>query len=120
MAELIAGTCYVKIDGQVLLLKGSMTATASNVSREAIVANGRVSGYKEIPVVPTISGQFVVDKNFPVQKLQTGADMTVVAEFANGWTYTLGGAFVTDSIEVSGDDSDTTINFAGETGKWSI
>ncbi len=46
--------------------------------------------------------------------------MTVVAEFANGWTYTLGGAFVTDSIEVSGDDSDTTINFAGETGKWSI
>ena len=110
MAELIAGTCYVKVDGQVLLLKGSMTATASNVSREAIVANGRVSGYKE----------FVVDKNFPVAKLQTGADMTVVAEFANGWTYTLGGAFVTDSIEVSGDDSDTTINFAGETGKWSI
>ena len=120
MAELIAGTCYVKIDGQVLLLKCSMTATASNVSREAIIANGRVRGHKEIPVVPTISGQFVVDKNFPVQKLQTGVDMTVVAEFANGWTYTLGGAFVTNSIEVSGDDSDTTINFAGETGKWSI
>ena len=63
MAELIAGTCYVKVDGQVLLLKGSMTATASNVSREAIVANGRVCGHKEVPVVPTISGQFVADRS---------------------------------------------------------
>ena len=45
--------------------------------------------------------------------------MTVVAEFANGKVFTLGGAFVTEEIQIGGDDSDTTINFAGVTGKWS-
>ena len=119
MADLIAGTCFVKVDGTQLLLKGSMTCTASEVSREAVVANGRVVGFKETPVVPTISGQFVFDKRFPIAKLQTGTDMTVIAEFANGKRFVLGGAFVTDAIEFSGDDSDTTVNFAGETGKWS-
>ena len=118
MAKLIAGVCYISMDGTRLLLKGSATATASDFSREAIQANGVVCGFKASPVVPTISGQFVVDKNFPIDKLNTATDMTVVVEFANGKVFTLGGAFVTDPVEISGDDSDTTINFAGETGKW--
>ncbi|MBS4847110.1 phage tail tube protein [Turicimonas muris] len=118
MAKLIAGVCYITMNGKRLLLKGAATATASDFSREAVMANGRVSGYKETPVVPTISGQFVVDKDFPIDELKTATDMTVVLEFANGLIFTLGGAFVTDAVEVSGDDSDTTINFAGETGKW--
>lgn len=119
MSQLIAGTCYVSIDGQRLLLKGSATATASKVTREPVMANGGVQGHKEVPVAPTLSGQFVVDKNFPIEKLQEATDMTVVAEFANGKVFTLGGAFVTEEIQVAGDDSDTTINFSGMTGKWS-
>lgn len=119
MSQLIAGTCYISIDGQRLLLKGSATATASKVTREPVMANGGVQGHKEVPVAPTLSGQFVVDKNFPIEKLQEATDMTVVAEFANGKVFTLGGAFVTEEIQVAGDDSDTTINFAGMTGKWS-
>lgn len=119
MSQLIAGTCYISIDGQRLLLKGSATATASKVTREPVMANGGVQGHKEVPVAPTLSGQFVVDKNFPIEKLQEATDMTVVAEFANGKVFTLGGAFVTEEIQVAGGDSDTTINFAGMTGKWS-
>ena len=37
----------------------------------------------------------------------------------HGKVFTLGGAFVTEEIQIGGDDSDTTINFAGVTGKWS-
>lgn len=83
MSQLIAGVCYISIDGQRLLLKGSATATASNMTREPVMANGGVAGHKETPVAPTLSGQFVVDRNFPIEKLQNATDMTVVAEFAN-------------------------------------
>ena len=39
MSKRIAGTCFVKVDGEVLLLKGSMQVTGGNVTREAITAN---------------------------------------------------------------------------------
>jgi hypothetical protein len=118
MGQLIAGTCYVKVDGEMLLLKGSMTATVSEVTREEVVANGRVQGFKETCVPPSISGNFVVDSNFPISKLQTGTDMTVTAEFANGKVFTLGDAFVRDQVEVSADDSEATIKFVGMDGVW--
>ena len=53
MSQLIAGVCYISIDGQRLLLKGSATATASNMTREPVMANGGVAGHKETPVAPT-------------------------------------------------------------------
>lgn len=119
MSKLIAGTCFVSVDGERLLLKGSMECTASNYTREAILANGKPCGHKETAVAPSITGQFVVDENFPIAKLQSSVDMTIVAEFANGKTFTLGGAYVTDEIKIAGDDSDTTISFSGDTGEWS-
>lgn len=119
MADLIAGVCYVKVDGEQLLLKGSLSCTVSDETREAVIANGRVVGYKTTPEAPTITGNFVVDSKFPLDKLKNGTDMTVIAEYANGRTFTLGGAFITDAIQVGGDDSDTTLTFVGESGKWS-
>lgn len=35
MADLIAGVCYVKVDGEQLLLKGSLSCTVSDETREA-------------------------------------------------------------------------------------
>jgi len=119
MADLIAGVCYVKVDGEQLLLKGSLSCTVSDEAREPVMANGRVVGYKTTPQAPTISGSFVINSKFPMEKLKNGTDMTVIAELANGRTFTLGGAFITDAIQVGGDDSDTTLTFVGESGKWS-
>lgn len=118
MSKRIAGTCYVKVDGEVLLLKGSMQVTGGDVTREAITANGRVVGYKEVPVVPQITGQFVVDENFPRDTLRDRDDLTIVAEFTNGSAYTLSNAHVADNLQIGGDDSDVTITFEGDEGLW--
>lgn len=118
MSKRIAGTCFVKVDGEVLLLKGSMQVTGGNVTREAITANGRVVGYKEIPVVPQITGQFVVDEKFPMDTLRDNDNMTVVAEFTNGRVYTLSNAHVADNLQIGADDSDVTITFEGDQGLW--
>ena len=60
MGKRIAGTCYIKVDGQQLELEGSLEFPLSQVVRESKVASGRVVGFGETKVVPYISGNFFV------------------------------------------------------------
>ena len=116
----IAGTCYISVDGESLNLQGSLSIPMANVTREAIVASGRTIGYKETPVTPTISGSFYVDPAFPLDKLRNAADMTIVAELANGMVYTLSHAFLTGGdSNFNPEDGNVTLNFSGIRGDWS-
>ena len=66
----ISGTCYITVDGEELNLSGSLQIPVNKYTRQAVTASGRVIGYSETPVVPSISGNFYVDADFPLEKLQ--------------------------------------------------
>ncbi|MDO5531424.1 phage tail tube protein [Sutterella sp.] len=114
----LAGTCYVKVDGEMLLLQGSLALPLGTASRETIIANGKPVGYSETEVAPYISGTFVVNADFPLETLVNGTAMTVTAECANGLNYTLSDAYLAgDPPEWSPQDNSTvTLRFEGKKG----
>lgn len=117
MGKRLAGTCYVKVDGEQLELEGSLEFPITKVTRTSLLANGRVVGFQETPVAPYISGNFYVTPDFPVEKITSGEDMTVTAECANGMVYTLSGAYVSDQVNFNPNDGTMTIKFDGEDGR---
>lgn len=116
----ISGTCYITVDGEELNLSGALQIPVNKYTRQAVTASGRVIGYSETPVVPSISGNFYVDADFPLEKLRTATDMTIVAELANGMRYTLSDAFLAgDNANFAPEDGTVQLVFNGVRGDWS-
>lgn len=117
MAKL-SGACYVTVDGQSLSLQGALTAPINSVVRETVLGSAGVAGFRETPVTPHVTGTFYFDKNFPLELLQRGEDMTIVAQCGNGRTYVLSGAYLTEEQEYNADDGTVTLRFDGMHGDW--
>ena len=99
----ISGTVTFTIDGESFDLTGSVGVPMNTTTKEPIIAlNGNVH-YKETPIAPFVTCTFLVTEDFPIEKLQTGTDMTVTAVFANGKSYTLSGAFLDGDPEYDSD-----------------
>lgn len=120
-AKRIAGTCFVKVDGEQLELSGSLAFPLNDVQRTTLTsAAGTVVGYSEITQVPYVSGTFFVKNDFPVETLKSSTSMTVTAECANGMVYTLSEAYLAgDSIEYSPQDGTVTLKWEGTRGELS-
>ena len=118
MAKRLAGTCYVKVNGEQLELSGSMTCSMSSTTKEAVMSVNGVAGYKETAVAPKIKGTFIIGSDFPLSSVVDGTDLTVTAELANGSVFTLSDAFVTGEVEYSADDGTAEIEFTGINGNW--
>ena len=118
MSKRIAGTCYVKVDGEQLSLSGSLSCSMNTVVREAQMGSTGVAGYSENPVAPTISGTFNFMEEFPIEKLMEQTSMTVTAELANGKVFTLSEAFVSGEVQASPNDGTVSITFTGVRGNW--
>ena len=118
MAKRLAGTCYVKVNGEQLELSGSMTCSMNTKNKEALVGVNGVAGFKETAVAPKIKGTFFIGSDFPLSDIVDGTDLTVTAELANGSVFTLSDAFVTGDVEYSADDGTAEIEFTGINGNW--
>jgi hypothetical protein len=114
----IAGTCYIKADGEQFEVSGGVEVPVMNVKREAVMSLGGVSGFKETANKPFIKFTGNVPKEFPIAKLQESTDMTITAELANGTVYTLSGAFVEGEPSIKADEGTVDLEFAGMKGIW--
>ena len=114
MATTIAGTCYIKMDGEQLNVEGSVSFPLMEVSREAMIGSTGVAGYKETPVTPYLKCNVFLSKGFPLEKLRSSSDMTITAECANGIVFTLKGAWLKGGTELNVSDGTTTLEFEGE------
>lgn len=119
-APKVAGTCYVKVDGTQLELKGDsgIEAPFSSKTREAVMGQSGVAGLKETARTPYVKGTFIVGPDFPRAKLDESTDMTVTTEFINGTVYTLSGAFVVGDSAYKSDSGELEIEFNGINGIW--
>ena len=84
MSKKVAGTCYIKADGEQLEVAGGVAVPMSDTVRETVMADAGPAGYSEKAVAPYVKLSAVVGANFPLQKLRTATNMTVTVELANG------------------------------------
>lgn len=118
MGKRIAGTMYIKIDGEQLEIQGKFECPGMEFKREAVLSSSGVAGYKETFVKPYIKTTALFIPSFPLSKLRDSTDMTCTAELANGKVYTLSGAFIENEAPVNGEDGTIELEFAGTKGIW--
>ncbi|RON54962.1 phage tail tube protein [Pseudomonas frederiksbergensis] len=114
MGQLIAGTCYVKVDGAQLTINGGCEAPLMSTKRETVVPGF----YKETDVAPSFKVTALHTPDFPLKQLVAGVDMTVTCEFSNGKVYVLAGAYLVDEPASKGDDASISLVFNGVKGTW--
>lgn len=118
MAKRIAGTMYIKVDGEQLEVSGGFECAGMLVKREAVMSVTAVAGYKETAIKPYIKVTALFVPGFPLEALQSSTEMTCTAELANGRVYTLSGAFLEGEAPVKNDDGTVELEFAGTKGIW--
>lgn len=116
MGRRIAGTCYIKVDGEQLDLSGNLEFPTNQVTRETIKSTSRVVGYSEELTIPYISGDFIVPADFPWEKITESTSMTITAECANGQVYTLSDAWLAGDAAVKPMDGQVSLRFEGTQG----
>ena len=76
----IAGTCYIKVDGQQLAVEGSVEIPLSKTNRESKIGSTGVAGYSETEIAPfvrlSVSGAYLVG-----EIAMNGSDGNVSLEF---------------------------------------
>ncbi len=113
MGQKIAGTCYIKVDGEQLSVEGSVSFPMLDFVRETKMSSTGVAGYSETPVVPSLTLSAFVDQSFPVEKLKQD-NLTITVECANGMVYTLQGAYLVSEANINPSDGNITLTFNGE------
>lgn len=113
MGKKIAGTCYVKVDGQQLELQGNLEFPMAKVTRESMSSTGGPVGFKETVNVPYIAGDFIVTADFPTSTLVESEAMTITAECANSMVYTLSDAYLVGDAAFKPVDGTVSLRFEG-------
>lgn len=113
MAEAIAGTAYVRVDGRQYNLEGSLKVMPSSIKREAKVGLSGVVGYKEEFMAPAIEGTFFADRGVSFSDLEGIKDATVQAELVSGKRFILRNAFYMGAAELEAAEGTFTARFEG-------
>jgi len=112
----IAGTAYIKVDGNQYTLAGTLTVSPDILTREGLAGLSGVAGYKETPRVPFIEGEFFATENLSLPALQAITNATVTAELANGKTYVLRNAWTAGARELNAAEGTVSVRFEGMEG----
>lgn len=64
----VAGTCYIKVDGDQLAVTGGVEVPLTDVEREAFKTSAGVH-FSETDVIPYVKVECVVPKDFPREKI---------------------------------------------------
>jgi len=118
MGQRIAGICYFKVDGEQLEINGSIELPMSDKKRETVISASGPIGYKETVVAPYVKGTFFLTKDFPLDGITEGTDLTITVELPNSMVYTLSGAYLAGDAPVKTEDGTVDMEFYGDKGQW--
>lgn len=112
----IAGTAYLKVDGEQFALRGALTISIDRFERAGVAGMDGVHGYTETPRVPFIEGEFSDIGGMSLARVQDICNATVTAEVLTGKTYLLRNAWTSAARELDGAAGSVTIRFEGMSG----
>lgn len=111
MAEKIAGTAFIKVDGDQISIGGSMKVVPHSVEREGVVGLSGVVGYKETNAVPYVEIEALKTGKTDIDKLQQAVDASVTVELATGDVWVYRNAWLAGRIEVDGAEGTMTLKY---------
>ena len=111
MAQKIAGTAFVKIDGDQVSLSADMKLAPFGVERSAVVGLSGVAGFKEENVVPMAEMTAIKGSKTDIEKIQNITDSTVTIELATGEVWVYRNAWFAGRLEVDGAEGTFGMRF---------
>lgn len=118
MGKRDSGTCYIKVNGDQLVVEGGVEVPLSVTGKEAVFGNGRVVGYKETGRKPYVKATMRKLSPKQFQALTQADDLTITAELAGGGVYTLSDAWVEGEPSYNADEGTADVEFVGLRGEW--
>src|SRR3954453_8654012 len=115
MAQRFAGVAFCMVDGNQVPLRGNFTVSPAMVERTMIAGQDGVHGYQELPRVPYIEGDLSHTRDLDLAALERQVNVTVIAQLANGWQYTLGQASSKGGFEANSRDGQVRVRWEGVT-----
>jgi hypothetical protein len=112
----IAGTAWLKVDGEQYALRGDLTISIDSVEREGQAGMDGVHGYLETPRIPFIEGTFSDIGGMSLARLQGIVNSTVTAEVVSGKTYLLRNAWTSTARELNAAEGSVSVRFEGMSG----
>lgn len=116
----VAGTAFFKVDGVQYNLRGNVTLSLGNVSRESMVGLDGYHGIKEVPVASFIEVELTDQPEIDLNVLNELSDVTVQVELINGKLGILRNAEQVNDLELSVDEGTFTVRFEGPKGEWLV
>lgn len=114
MPTCVAGTCYIKVDARQLSVRGSVTVSPNERTREAVAGLDGIHGFSSVWRAPYIEVQITnKPRDFPLTDLAQIVDATITAELETGEVWVLRNAFQTGDLELGVDDGTCTVRFDG-------
>jgi len=113
MAQRVAGTAFLMINGDQLALRGNFTVSPTSVERTMLAGQDGVHGFQELPRVPWIEGDITTMPDIFLEDLELETNVTVVAQLANHMQYTLIGATCKAGNDINTRDGITRVRWEG-------
>jgi hypothetical protein len=101
------------VAGNQLRLRGNFTVSPSPVERTMIAGQDGVHGFQELPRVPYIEGDISTTPDMQLETLDGMTDVNVVAQLANGFSYSLIGATCKAGLEANTRDGQVRVRWEG-------
>lgn len=115
---IIAGKCYIKVNGTQFNLRGNMTISIGNEEKEPIVGLDKFHGLKVVPRASFLECDITDTADLDVEALENIQDATITVELVNGKTAVLRNAFQTNALELKAEDGVMTVKFQAPKGEW--
>jgi hypothetical protein len=113
MAQKFAGIAFLMVAGNQVRLRGNFTVSPSPVERTMIAGQDGVHGYQELPRVPYIEGDLSTTPDLYLESLDGMTNVNVVAQLANGHSYSLIGATCKAALEANTRDGQVRVRWEG-------
>lgn len=114
MGKKVAGTVYVKVDGDQLTVTGGTECPVMDVKRETVAPGF----FKEEDLPPYVKLTAVDDPDLPLARLAAATNSTIVVEQKNGRVYTLAGAYLVGEPASKSEDGTIEFEWHGTKGSW--
>ena len=115
MAEKVAGTVSLNVDGEIIKVKGSTSHSMVSFERESIIGLDSVHGFSEKPVAPFIEVTATTTSNLDVGKLADNTNGTITLLTANK-KCVLSGAYITTQPSSNAENGEVTLRWEGVSG----
>jgi hypothetical protein len=112
----IAGTAFLTVDGTSYALVGEMEYNPGIVTRESLLGQDGVHGYKEMPQAPHISATIRDMNNMDVLTLNQMTNNTITVQLANGKLIVGRNMWTVESQTSKAQDGTIEVKWEGQQG----